>query len=142
MKMRNVVAVAATLAVVLGAWIALGGFAPVEALLGRSVSGAASGGEVERGGYGVLALARTAGAALAALGAVVLAVAWSGDRKVHGWAAVLGGGFATVIVLLQQVAIWDTTLGWLLVATLGLVTLTSSLMLRGDGGEEGAPRPA
>lgn len=80
--------------------------------------------------------------AVAALGAVVLAVAWSGDRKVHGWAAVLGGGFAFVIVLIQQMAIWESTLGWLLVATLGLVTVASGLMLRGDAGEEGAPRPA
>lgn len=142
MKKRNVVAVGAGLTVVVGAWIALGGFGPVEALMGRSVSGASSGGEVERGAYGVLALGRTAGAAVAALGAVVFAVSWTRDRRVHGGAAVFGGGFAFVIVLIQQMAVWESTLGWLLVATLGLITLASGLMLRSDFADEGTPRPA
>jgi hypothetical protein len=46
------------------------------------------------------------------------------------------------VVLIQQIAIWESALGWLLVATLGLITLASGLMLRSDFAEEGAPGPA
>lgn len=73
---------------------------------------------------------------------IAFAVVWTQDRRVHGGAAVIGGGFAFVIVLIQQMAIWESALGWLLVATLGLITLASGLMLRSDFVEEGAPGPA
>lgn len=136
MKYRSIVAVASGLAVLLGAWIALGGFGPLEALLGRTLPSSGSGSSVDRWAYSVLAVARTAGAAIAALGVVVLATAWTRDRRMHRWSGLLGGGFVFVIVLIQQMAIWESTMGWILVATLGFLTLAIGLAMRGDGGME------
>lgn len=124
MKQRTVAAGAAAVGLVTGGWIALGGFGALEAISGLSLS--AAGAEAGRQTYAVLALARAAGAAIAALSLVILALAWTPDRRIQALAAVGGGGFATLVVLIQQAAIWGTTVGWLLVGALALLTLSAS----------------
>lgn len=124
MRLRSIAAVGATIAVLLGGWLALGGFTPLQALSGLAL-GSAAGAGVHLA-YAVLALGRVVGASVAALGLVLLTVAWTDEGRVHAAAATAGGTFVTVIALVQQLAIWETTIGWVLVAGLGLLTVASS----------------
>lgn len=124
MRLRSIAAVGAVIALLLGGWLTLGGFTPLRALSGLAL-GSAAGAGVHLA-YAVLALSRVVGASVAALGLVLLAVAWTDEVRVHAAAATAGGAFATVVALVQQLAIWETTLGWILVGGLGLLTVASS----------------
>ena len=79
-----------------------------------------------------VAFLRVFGAAVFTVGAVVYAMntGSSGSLRIRG-AVVRGSGFATLMALAQQTAIWDAPIGWLVVGMFLALAIVSGRGLLG-----------